>query len=186
MKLSRFGLLISLIVGAQAMAADTAAPQDYKLQAGDVLNISVWKETDLQSEVLIRPDGGVSFALAGEMAAAGHSVAELTAELEKRIRKYVPDAVVTVAVKAATGNRVYVLGKVNKPGDFPLSRPIDVAQALSLAGGMTPFADSDSIRVLRRENGRQTAISFHYGDIEHGRRLEQNILLQSGDTVVVP
>jgi polysaccharide export outer membrane protein len=124
--------------------------------------------------------------VAGDRHAAGHTVAELTAWLELRIRKLEPDAVVTVVVKAATGNRVYVIGKVNKPGDFALNRPIDVMQALSLAGGATPFADTNAIRILRRSGDRQTAISFRYGDVEHGRKLNQNILLQSGDTVVVP
>jgi polysaccharide export outer membrane protein len=158
----------------------------YLLQPGDVLNVSVWKETDLTSEVLIRPDGGMSFALAGELQAAGHTVAELTAMLEKRIRKFEPDAVVTVSIKLASGNRVYVIGKVTHPGDFPLNRPTDVMQALSLAGGATPFADTNAIRILRRDGDHQTAIAFRYGDVEHGRKLQQNILLQSGDTVVVP
>ncbi len=89
-------------------------------------------------------------------------------------------------VKAATANREYVIGKVNKPGDFPLNRPTDVMQALSLAGGATPFADTNGIRVLRREGNHQSSIAFHYSDVERGRRLDQNILLKSGDTVVVP
>jgi polysaccharide export outer membrane protein len=151
-----------------------------------VLTVNVWKETDLQGDVLVRPDGGLSFALAGELQASGKSVADLTKLLETRIRKYVPDAVVTVAVKAANGNRVFVIGKVNRPGDFPLVRPIDVMQALSLAGGATPFADTNGIRILRREGRQQTSIAFHYVDVERGRNLDQNILLQSGDTVVVP
>jgi polysaccharide biosynthesis/export protein len=158
----------------------------YMLQPGDVLQVAVWKETDLTSEVLIRPDGGISFPLAGDLHAAGRTVAELTAMLEKRVRKLEPDAVVTVMVKAAVGNRVYVIGKVARPGDFPLNRPTDVMQALSLAGGATPFADSNGIRILRRSGERQVAISFRYSDVERGRKLDQNILLQSGDTVVVP
>jgi len=145
-----------------------------------------WKETDLTSEVLIRPDGGISFPLAGDLHPAGHTTAELTTMLEQRVRKLEPDAVVTVMVKAAVGNRVYVIGKVTRPGDFPLSRPTDVMQALSLAGGATPFADTNAIRVLRRNGERQVSIVFHYGEVERGRRLDQNILLQSGDTVVVP
>ena len=172
-----------------ASAADGPPPvstDGYKLRPGDMLQISVWKETDLQSDVLIRPDGGITFALAGEVQAAGHTVAELTSMLETRIRKFIPDAVVTVSVKAAGGNRVYVIGKVNRPGDFPLIGPIDVMQALTLAGGATPFADTNSIRILRREGDRQISIAFHYGDIERGRKLDQNILLKNGDTVVVP
>lgn len=189
----------ALAVGVDAAAAPAAStkpanpPPDagpvsaaYQIQPGDVLQVSVWKETDLTSEVLVRPDGGISFALAGELPAAGHTVAELTALLEQRIRKYEPDAAVTVSVKLASGNRVYVIGKVNHPGDFPINRPIDVMQALSLAGGATPFADTNAIRILRRDGAHETSISFRYGDIEHGRKLAQNILLQSGDTVVVP
>ena len=168
-------------------AAESAASNSgYKLQPGDVLQVVVWKETDLQSDVLIRPDGGISFALAGDMQAAGRTTDELRAELESRVRRLVPDAVVTVQVKAASGNRVFVIGKVNHPGDFALIRPIDVMQALSLAGGATPFADTNGIRVLHRDGPRQTSVRFRYSDVARGRLLEQNILLQSGDTVVVP
>jgi polysaccharide export outer membrane protein len=106
--------------------------------------------------------------------------------LETRVRKYIPDAVVTVSVKTVLGNRIYVIGKVNRPGDFPLTGPIDVMQALSLAGGATPFANTNGIRVLRRSGDRQISIAFHYADVARGRKLDQNILLQGGDTVVVP
>lgn len=173
--------------GAPSMAdAEAAANPAYLLQPGDLLQVSVWKETDLTSEILIRPDGGLSFPLAGDLHAAGHTVAELTVLLGKKIQKFEPDAVVTVLVKAAAGNRIYVIGKVARPGDFPLNRPTDVMQALSLAGGATPFADTKGIRILRRNGDTESSISFRYGDVERGRRLEQNILLQSGDTVVVP
>jgi polysaccharide export outer membrane protein len=179
-------LLLLIACCGPASGTDLPTADGYRLRAGDVLQVSIWKETDLQSEVLIRPDGGMTFALAGELQAAGHTVAELTSLLEERIRKFIPDAVVTVSVKSAGGNRVYVIGKVNRPGDFPLSGPMDVLQALSLAGGATPFADTNGIRILRRDGDRQTSIRFRYGDIAHGRRLDQNILLKSGDTVVVP
>jgi polysaccharide biosynthesis/export protein len=167
-------------------AVPATVPDGYKLRPGDMLQVAVWKETDLQADVLIRPDGGITFALAGDLQAAGYTVAELTDILQARIRKFIPDAVVTVAVKTAGGNRVYVIGKVQRPGDFPLIGPIDVMQALTLAGGATPFADMNSIRILRRDGDRQISIKFRYGDILHGRRLEENILLKNGDTVVVP
>lgn len=186
MKLAAFALTVGSLFVSSAHAADAAASGGYKLQPGDILQVVVWKETDLQSEVLIRPDGGISFALAGDVQAAGRTTDELRAELESRVRKLVPDAVVTVQVKLAAGNRVYVIGKVNHPGDFALIRPIDVLQALSLAGGATPFADTNKIRVLHREGTHQTSVHFRYSDVAHGRHLEQNILLQSGDTVVVP
>jgi polysaccharide export outer membrane protein len=180
-------LLVYLVTCAVAFAADPSAiPDGYKLQPGDVLQVVVWKETDLQSEVLIRPDGGISFALAGDMQAAGRTTDELRAELETRVRKLVPDAVVTVSVKAANGNRVFVIGKVNRPGDFALNRPIDVMQAISLAGGVTPFASADRIRVLHREGVKQSSTRFRYSQVAKGRNLEQNVLLHSGDTVIVP
>jgi polysaccharide export outer membrane protein len=171
---------------AAAAGADAVTSPGYLIQPGDVLQVAVWKETELTAEVLVRPDGGISFPLAGELPAAGRTVADLTAMLERRIRKLEPDAVVTVVIKAASGNRVYVIGKVNRPGEFPLIGPIDVMQALSLAGGATPFADTNGIRILRRDGKRQSSIAFRYNDVERGRKLEQNILLQSGDTVVVP
>ena len=160
--------------------------EGYQLQPGDVLQVSVWKEQELQSEVIIRPDGGISFPLAGDLQAAGRTVDQLRGELEKRLRRLVPEAAVYVTMKIPQGNRIYVIGKVNKPGDFVLNRPTDVMQALSLAAGATPFADVNDIRVLRRIDGKQASIPFHYSEVERGRNLRQNIMLQGGDTVVVP
>jgi polysaccharide export outer membrane protein len=179
-------VVVLLLAIGLAHAQTPVASVGYKLQPGDVLQVVVWKETDLQSEVLIRPDGGVSFPLAGDLQAAGLTTDQLRAALEERVRKLIPDAVVTVSVKAPNGNQIYVIGKVNKPGDFPLLRPTDVMQALSLAGGATPFASTNRIRVLHRDGSRQTSIRFRYGDVAKGRHLEQNVLLQSGDTVIVP
>jgi polysaccharide export outer membrane protein len=178
-------LSILWLTGASAFAAEPTL-EGYRLQPGDVLQVVVWKETDLQSEVLIRPDGGISFALAGDLQAAGLTTDQLRTELEHRVRELVPGAVVTVSVKAPNGNRVYVIGKVVRPGDFPLLRPIDVMQAISMAGGVTPFANGNSIRVLHRDGTQQKSIRFRYSDVVKGRHLEQNILLQSGDTVIVP
>jgi len=158
----------------------------YRLQAGDVIQVSVWKETDLQSEVLVRPDGGFSFPLAGEVEARGKTVDEIRTVLVERLKRYIPTPVVTVAVKQINGNRVYVVGRVNHAGDFPLSSPLDVMQAIALAGGTTPFAAINDIVILRRQNGEQQALHFHYSDVARGRELSQNILLQTGDTVVVP
>jgi polysaccharide export outer membrane protein len=180
-------LALVLLVGLRAGWADAPKAEDvYLLQPGDIVQIVVWKEQELQGDVLVRPDGGLSFPLAGDVVAAGRTVEDVRSEIEQRIRHYIPDGVVTVAVKQVNGNRIFVIGKVNHPGDFQLTRPTDVVQALSLAGGMTVFADADAIRVLHRDHGRLTSTRFRYSDIEKGRRLEQNVLLQSGDTVVVP
>jgi len=181
--------LITLLLLPLCAAADEAAPVQrgaYRLQPGDVVSVSVWKEQDLQREVLVRPDGALTFPLAGEIDVDGRTVEELRVQLVDRLKKYVPDPVVTVAVKAIGGNRVYVIGKVQRPGEFPFSSPVDVMQALSLAGGATPFAQVNDIVILRRDNAGQRAMPFRYGDVERGKNLQQNFLLQSGDTVVVP
>jgi polysaccharide export outer membrane protein len=184
--LLRAGLLALVWSVPVALADETSPPPPYRIQAGDVLMISVWKEEDLKAEILVRPDGGLSFPLAGDIQASGLSVEELRAQIAKRLESFIPNPVVTVAVHTIGGNRIYVLGKVNRPGEYPFNRQLDVMQALSLAGGTAQFAAVNDIVVLRRENGRQQAIRFHYAEVESGRKLEQNIELRSGDTVVVP
>lgn len=183
-------LIAALVLPAlSSRAADTssaAVDTAYIVQPGDTLQVTVWKEQDLQGEVLVRPDGGMSFPLAGEIEAAGHTVEDIRKVLQSRLTKYIPDPVVTVIVKKAEGSRIFVVGKVNKPGDFALFRPIDVMQALSLAGGATPYADVNGIRILRREGAHQQVFHFSYDDVRRGKDLSQNILLHSGDTVVVP
>ena len=182
-------LLLSACIGlawAPRVSASSPEMEPYRIQPGDVLSISVWREEDLQRDVLVRPDGGLSFPLAGEQQAAGRTVEELRLAIEERLSRFIPEPVITIAVQAIGGNRIYVIGKVNRPGEYPFSRPLDVMQALSLAGGTNPFASVNDILVLRREGGRQTAIPFRYSDVERGRDLDQNALLRSGDTVVVP
>ncbi|HVY81210.1 MAG TPA: polysaccharide biosynthesis/export family protein [Steroidobacteraceae bacterium] len=186
-------LVATLAVASDAWAdrAESPAPSApsadrYLIQPGDLLVVSVWKEQDLQTEVLVLPDGGLSFPLVGDFVARGKSVQQLRDEITERLRPYVPDPVVTVAVKQIGGNRIYVLGKVNRPGEFPLSQPVDVMQALSLAGGTTAYAAVNDIVILRRENGVQQTMRFHYADVARGKDLAQNVLLRSGDTVVVP
>jgi len=158
----------------------------YTIKPGDTLSISVWKEEDLQLEVLIRPDGGFSFPLAGDIQAAGRSVDDIAVVLTERLERFIPDTVVTVAVTAINGNRIFVIGQVNNPGAFVMNPRVDVMQALSMAGGTTPFAELNDILILRRTPSGQIALKFRYGDVERGRNLDQNIMLQSGDVVVVP
>ena len=169
-----------------SLAQDFPAEHMYLIEPGDVLEISVWKEENLLKEVLVRPDGGLSFPLVGDIQAAGKSVAELQQVITERLKKYIPDPVVTVSILKLEGNKIYVIGKVARPGEFQANRYMDVVQALSVAGGMTPYAADNKITILRRENGQQKSIPFRYGDIEKGQDLEQNIILQSGDIVVVP
>ena len=181
-------LLLCITIALPAWAQDTPAAthSDYEINAGDKLEISVWKEEDLQREVLVRPDGAFSFPLAGELNAKGRTVADISAELESRLARYIPDLVVTVTVTNVSGNRIFVIGQVRSPGAFVMNPILDVMQALSLAGGTTPFAYLNDIRILRREDGIQRAIPFDFTDVSKGRSLGQNIVLQSGDVVVVP
>ena len=168
-------------------AQETARPDDsYKILPGDVLQVSVWKEPDLQLELLVRPDGAVSFPLAGEISTRNRSVTELQDELTKRLARFINEPVVTVSVKEVLGNKIYVIGQVNNPGEFVVNPQVDVLQALSMAGGTTAFADLNNIRILRRNRGVQTALSFDYKDVIRGRDLAQNVMLKSGDVVVVP
>jgi polysaccharide export outer membrane protein len=158
----------------------------YQINAGDTLEISVWKEPDLQREVLVRPDGGISFPLAGDLKAEGLTVTQIRAELESRLARYIPDLVITVSLIEVSGNRIYVLGQVNDPGTFVMNPELNVMQALSLAGGTTPFASLKDVRILRRQGGSQVALPFDFTEVSKGRSLEQNIALKSGDVVVVP
>jgi len=176
-------LLAALLLPGLASAADTNV---YLIQPGDVLEISVWKEEDLLKQVLVRPDGGMSFPLVGNVQAAGKSVVDLQSLVTEKLAKYIPDPVVTVSTQQLSGNKIFVIGKVARPGEIVANHYMDVVQALSVAGGMTPYAAANKIKILRRSNGKLTAIPFKYGDIEKGDNLEQNIILRSGDVVLVP
>lgn len=158
----------------------------YLVQPGDSLEISIWKEESLLRDVFVRPDGGLSFPLVGEIQASGKSVEELRVLVTEKLKKYIPDPVVTVSLQGIGGNQIFIIGQVNRPGGFVANRYMDVVQALSNAGGMTPFASVNKIKILRRVNGELEAIPFRYGDIEKGKNLEQNIILKSGDVVLVP
>ena len=158
----------------------------YKVGPEDVLEVTVWKEEGLKKESLVRPDGGISYPLVGEVHAAGKTVLEIREELTRRLEKFISDPVVSVAILKVGSQRVYVIGRVTRPGDFPVGRYIDVLQALSMAGGLTPFADANEIRVMRREGDKQVVLPFEYNRVVRGQKLEQNIQLKPGDVVVVP
>lgn len=178
------GLLLCLVasVGASAHGAEN----DYRLHAGDSITVSVWKEVDLQRKVIIRPDGKFSFPLAGEVQAAGRSADEVRVDIEGKLSKFIPEAVVTVIVEDVAGNRIYVIGQVNKPGMFIMNPQLTALQALSLAGGHTPFAKLDDISIVRGVGANQKSFPFRYNQVVEGKALQQNIVLESGDVVVVP
>ncbi len=158
----------------------------YNLQPGDHIEVSVYGEKDLERALMIRPDGKFSLPLAGEIDAAGRSVTAIQTELTTKLSKFIPEAVVTVSVTGIEGNRVYVIGQVQQPGSFVMNPTISVLQALSLAGGTTPFAALNDIIVVRGNGTAQKIFRFPYDEIKRGKALEQNIQLMSGDVVIVP
>jgi len=167
-------------------AADFPVGPDYVLGPEDVVLISVWKDEHLTKEVVVRPDGMISFPLVGDVLAAGRTVEDVRTDVSKRLSRYIPNAQVSVTITKLLSYRIYVIGRVNKPGEFMVGHITDVLQALSMAGGLTPFASENDIRIIRRVNGEQVVYEFRYGDVRKGRDLTQNILLQRGDVVMVP
>ncbi|MBY0408174.1 MAG: polysaccharide export protein [Rickettsiales bacterium] len=159
---------------------------NYTIQSGDVLQITVWKEADMDREVLVLPDGTVSFPLIGSFRAEGKSPAQVRDIVKQKLASLIPDASVTVIVKAALGNAISVIGQVTKPGELVMNHEMSVMQALSQAGGLTPYADESEVKVLRKIDGKETAIEVPYDDIVEGSNLEKNINLLPGDVVVVP
>ncbi|MDP1769361.1 MAG: polysaccharide biosynthesis/export family protein [Nitrospirota bacterium] len=175
--------------GSDALGSSPIAPDvdpGYRLGAEDVMLISVWKDEQLTREIVVRPDGMFSFPLVGDIQAEDRTVEDIRLDLVKRLSKYIPNANVSVAVTKVLSYKVYVVGRVNKPGEYLIGHYTDVLQALSLAGGLTPFAAENDIKIVRRIKGRQQTFPFRYGDVRRGNDLEQNILLQRGDVVMVP
>lgn len=184
-RMLQLAVMSVLLLSAGLPGAAAAEGPGYELEPGDLLIVTVWRDEDLSREVLVAPDGQVSFPLAGRVRAAGRTVGALNEEIRSRLSEYIEEPVVTVALKEVRGSRIYVLGKVNRPGMYLLDRRMDVMQALSLAGGMTAYADADGIRILRREGEQQVSFVFQYNHVARGRKLDQNLLLKSGDVVVV-
>ena len=163
-------------------AADTS---DYRLITGDKLRIEVYKDPQLSQSLEIRPDGKITLPLLGDVPAAGSTPRELAATLTERLREFVTMPVVTVIVAEATPPMVYVMGEVNTPGAQPVRGPVTVLQALAQAGGFREFANTKKIRILRKNaNGTIDSINFNYRDAVG--RAERPVLLQPGDTVIVP
>jgi polysaccharide export outer membrane protein len=149
--------------------------------------VSVWKETEMQRPaIVIAPDGNFSFPLAGQIAAAGKTVTEVRQEIVTKLTKYIPEPVVTVGVTDVGGNVAYVIGQVTKPGSLVMNPRINVLQALSLAGGGTPFAKLDSIIVIRGSQTGQRVLPFRFSQVSAGKDLDQNVMLESGDVILVP
>jgi polysaccharide export outer membrane protein len=181
-------VLLALVVGwsvTPTPASGQGVPE-YRLNPGDVVRISVWREEELLREARIQPDGTVSYPLVGSVPAADRTPGEVADTITDELEEFIPDAVVTVELLEAQGYRVYVIGEVNRPGEYQLSQPITVLQALSIAGGLTPFAGTGGIRILRTSADEQMSIAFDYDAVAADGEMQKNIFLEAGDTVIVP
>lgn len=165
-----------------AVANDAA----YLLSRGDKLNVSVWGEDKLKQDVIVLPNGSITFPLAGQVDVAGLDTTAVEEKIAAKLVKYIPDPQVSVVVTSTDGNLVYVQGKVLKPGSVHLSGQTSVLQVLSVAGGLDKFADKDEIKVVRLNGTKQQILPVNYSDLMSGRDMSTNILLQAGDTLVVP
>jgi len=169
-----------------AQAAADVPGEGYIIGAGDVLNVSVWKEDALTRTVTVLPDGRISFPLIGEVKAEGKSLSRLKGEIEEQLTRYVPDVVLSLEVAQVNSMLLYVIGHVRSPGRFVLNANVDVLQALAMAGGLDPFARENKIRILRKEGDLTVVLPFCYDDVIDGSHLEANVRLKRGDVVVVP
>lgn len=162
-------------------------PEDYVMGPDDVLAVLFWREKDMSvDQVVIRPDGMVTLPLLNDVKASGLTPDQFRETVMKEATQYIEDPNVTVVVKQINSRKVYVTGQVLKAGSFPLTSPTTVMQALAMAGGPSEYAKLNDIVVMRTVAGKTQTQKFNYKDVIKGKKLEQNILLKPGDTVVVP
>jgi polysaccharide export outer membrane protein len=171
---------------ANAVHKPAADDPNYVIGAQDILDINVWKEPDISRSVPVRPDGKISLPLLSDVQASGLTATQLAAQITTSLNKYLTNPQVTVIVSQINSQRIYILGEVGRAGAYPLLPGMTVLQALSSAGGFTPFANSKKIYVLRQENGKQQKLPFNYKDVIDGKQPTQNIELKAGDSIVVP
>lgn len=171
-----------------------ALTPEYRIAPGDVLQIFVWKEPELTREARVRPDGNMTVPLLGDIFAVAKTPKGLAAELTQQLSRFVTAPVVTVTVGSSSTLRFYVVGEVNKPGEFPLVGRTTVMQALALAGGFREFAKTEEVKILRQElsvsagrpKTREIVLPLNYKAIAQGQNLHQNFALKPGDVIVVP
>lgn len=159
---------------------------EYKIGPQDMVRVDVWKEPDISRTIPVRPDGKISLPLLNDVQAAGLTAMQLAAAIREGLTKYVTNPQVTVTVTEINSKRVYVTGEVIRPGAQPLLPSMTVLQALTSAGGFTQFAKIKGIYVLRTEDGKQVKHPFNYKSVVNGKKPDDNILLQPGDTIIVP
>jgi len=172
--------------------AKAVAPREtegalYTIGVGDILGIHVWKDPDVsRPNVMVRPDGRISLPLVGDVQAAGLVPSALSSIITQKLKDYVTDPQVTVIVEAINSYRIYMLGHVLRSGVYTFQNPTRLVEAIASAGGFDQFADTSHIIVLSSRGGGQTRIEVEFKKIVSGARLEDNIILHAGDTVIVP
>jgi polysaccharide export outer membrane protein len=175
--------------GAPRAAIEAAAAPvspEYIIGCDDVLTITFWKDKEMTTEVIVRPDGRITLPLLNDVMAAGLSPEQLRRQIAARAQDFMPDPSLTVTVKAINSRKVFITGQVAHPGPYPLTRQTTVLQLVSIAGGLTEYADAKKLVVLRTENGRQVSYRVNYKDLARQVNVAQNIWLQPFDTVIVP
>jgi polysaccharide export outer membrane protein len=170
----------------KAPAAGVGLPVDFVVGLEDVLGIVFWRDQDMTGDVAVRPDGMITLPLIGDIRAAGLRPEALKTVIETAASKFITEPLVSVVVRQINSRKVFITGQVTTPGAYPLIGPRTVMQLIALAGGLTEYADGNAITVMRLENGRPRNFKFRYRDVMRGKFLGQNMLLQPGDTVVVP
>jgi polysaccharide export outer membrane protein len=164
-----------------------ASGQDYQIGAGDILEITTWKEPDFSREdILVRLDGKLTFPLLNDVQAAGLTTLDLKGVIENGLKDYVANPVVTVNIRQPLSKQFYILGEVQRTGEYPLVKHLTVLQAFALAGGFTEWASKKEIILLRQENGKDKIYRINYKDITKGKDFSQNIKLKTDDTIIVP
>lgn len=168
-----------------ASVVSAATGPEYVIGAEDVLHIAVWKESDLTSTLPVRPDGKISLPLLNDVQAAGLTPQQLAASLTEKLKKYLADPRVTIVVTQINSKRVYINGEVLHSGPMPMLPNMTVLQAISSAG-LNQFANTKRIYLLRTVNGKQVKMPVNYKKLLKGEQIDQNYVLQPGDTIVIP
>jgi polysaccharide export outer membrane protein len=164
----------------------TPLPADYVIGPDDVLSIVFWREAEMSGQVRVRPDGKISVPLLKDVNALGLTPDQLRGQLESDAKQFVTDPNATVVVVEINSRKIFVVGRVARPGVYDLNTPMNVLQAIATAGGLLEFADSKNIVVERKTHERTVRLPFNYGDVIRGKDADQNVLLQPGDTLIVP
>ena len=176
----------TLVEHQESNPAADKSDADYIIGPGDNLSIDVWKEAELSKKVSVRLDGGVSLPLVGDVEAAGLTCTQLREELEKKYKDFVDVPEISVTVLESRSKRIYVLGRINRPGEYLLQKDMTVVQAIALAGGTGEWAATSDIKLIRKIKGIEKTFKVDYDAIVSGEDLSQNVLLQPDDTIFVP